>query len=256
MSTTDPPPRRPASPRIPFSPLAATAAGLALGAALLAPLAALGSRWGWWSFRTGFDLLRWSAYAGLLVVVIAAVAIVRSRPGTRRRDLPLAAAGLILALLLVGTLFYWQRRARQAPPIHDITTDVDNPPSFVAIATRRAEAPNPLEYGGPEIAAQQRAAYPEIRPVILDLTPNRAFLRALDVAREMGWEIVVADPDSGRIEATDRTRWFGFQDDVVIRLTPLEGRTVVDVRSLSRVGRGDAGTNARRVRAFLAALRS
>jgi uncharacterized protein (DUF1499 family) len=124
----------------------------------------------------------------------------------------------------------------------------------VAIAPLRADAPNPVTYEGEEIAQQQREGYPDIRPVLLELPADRAFQRALDAAEAQGWEIVDADPADGRIEATDRTFWFGFYDDVVIRLTPVDGRTVVDIRSKSRVGGSDVGANARRIRGYMVDL--
>jgi uncharacterized protein (DUF1499 family) len=111
-------------------------------------------------------------------------------------------------------------------------------------------------YGGEKIALQQRGAYPDLQPMILKVAPPEAFDRALAAVREMGWELVAADAAAGRIEATDTTFWFGFKDDVVIRVRPADGGSRVDVRSLSRVGGGDAGTNAKRIRAYLDALRS
>lgn len=240
------------SPR--WSRVALVAGLAALVVALLAVMSGFGSRWGLWHFGTGFTLLRRAAYGGIFVVFLSAFAMYRTRPGTTRRGFYVALGALLLGLLTVGIPWRATRAAAGAPPIHDITTDTENPPTFVAVAPLRANDPNPIEYGGSEVAAQQRRAYPEIRPVILDLPVERAFQRALDAARGMGWEIVEADAAAGRIEATDRTFWFGFRDDVSIRLTPLDGRTVVDVRSKSRVGRGDMGTNARRVREYLAAV--
>ena len=71
----------------------------------------------------------------------------------------------------------------------------------------------------------------------------------------MGWEVLAADPAALRIEATDRSLWFGFADDIVVRVTPAgENGSRIDVRSLSRVGIGDLGVNARRVQAFVDAL--
>ena len=138
------------------------------------------------------------------------------------------------------------------PKIHDVTTDTEDPPAFVAILGLRKDAPNPSTYGGPEIAAQQRAAYPDIRPLVSEIPPARAFERALSVARRMGWDIVDENPPEGRIEATATTLWFGFKDDVVIRIIPLAGTgSRLDIRSVSRVGLSDIGTNARRIRAFL-----
>ena len=233
----------------------ALAVGLAaLLVALVAVLSGFGARWGIWHFRTGFTLLRWAAYGGIAVALVAALALYRTRPGTYRKGFAVAVAAMLVGLLTVGIPWRATRAAAGAPPIHDITTDTENPPTFVAVAPLRANDPNPIEYAGEEVADLQRAAYPDIRPVILDLPSDRAFQRALDVAESMGWSIVEANNSEGRIEATARTFWFGFRDDVVIRLSPLDGRTVVDVRSKSRVGRGDMGTNARRVREYLASI--
>jgi uncharacterized protein (DUF1499 family) len=166
----------------------------------------------------------------------------------------LPALGLLIGTaVFVVPLSHWER-ARQVPPIHDITTDTETPPAFVAILPLRAGAPDPVEYGGPAVAAQQKAAYPDIAPAVLALPPDQAFQRALAAARAMGWKLVAADEPDGRIEATATTFWFGFKDDVVIRLRPQGTGTRVDVRSVSRVGRSDLGTNAVRIRAFLARL--
>ena len=125
-----------------------------------------------------------------------------------------------------------------------ITTDTEKPPQFK----------RPLSYGGPQVAEQQRKAYPDIQPAVLAAGPEAAFARALAAAQAMGWDIVDAQPKEGRIEATATTFWFGFKDDVVVRITPLAAGSRIDVRSKSRVGRGDTGTNAQRVRAYLKRL--
>jgi uncharacterized protein (DUF1499 family) len=81
------------------------------------------------------------------------------------------------------------------------------------------------------------------------------FKRAEATARAMGWEIVAAEPGEGRIEATDTTMWFGFKDDIVIRIVPEGEGSRLDIRSMSRVGKSDLGKNADRIRKFLAALK-
>src|SRR5262249_2054913 len=122
------------------------------------------------------------------------------------------------------------------------------------VPLRKAQGGNQVAYEGAKIAEQQRRAYPEIAPLILDLRPQVAFNRALDTAKRMGWAIVAADELSGRIEASDRSRWFGFTDDMVIRITPLSSVSRIDVRSSSRQGRSDFGVNAARVESYLSAL--
>lgn len=221
---------------------------VAVAAGLVLLVTGPGYRLGIWPLRTAFTLLRAGAIAGVIAALLAGVALWRAHG----RD-ALAAVALIVGLAAFVVPFRFQRLAAAAPPIHDISTDTANPPSFGAIVPLRTEAPNSLEYSQ-DAARQQRNAYPDIKPLILEVPAAQVFERALVAAREAEWEIVEANADTGRIEAIDTTTFFGFKDDIVVRLTPLETRTVVDVRSVSRVGRGDAGTNARRIREFLEQL--
>lgn len=223
---------------------------VAVLAVIAMALSGLGSRWGWWNFRTGFSLLRWSAYAAMGGALLALLAAAGRRSG-RTRSIAIAGVLTVVAFAAVAVPWQYRRTARTVPPIHDITTDTDNPPAFVALHDQRPGASNPVEYGGPEVAAKQRAGYPDIQPLELAVPPAQAVARAAAVALELGWTIAAVDTAAGRVEATDRTRWFGFYDDVVVRVTPTETGSLVDVRSLSRVGGSDVGTNARRIRTFL-----
>lgn len=242
------------SPQV--SIIAVTGFILALVAGLGAILAGWGSRLGWWSFRVGFAILGGAAFLGATAAVVSLVGTILARPSRGRGGLGLAVVGLLVGLSVAGVLWQWRETAQRVPAIHDITTDPDNPPGFVAILPLRKDAPNPAAYGGPDIAAQQRAAYPEVVPAKLDLPPAEAFKRALAAARRMRWDIVDADEAQGRIEATDTTFWFGFKDDIVVRVTPMPGGqgSRIDVRSVSRVGRSDIGANARRIKAYLKEL--
>ncbi|MFN2383166.1 MAG: DUF1499 domain-containing protein [Gemmatimonadota bacterium] len=227
---------------------------LALAAALAAVLAGFGSRWGLWEFRAGFTVLKWASFAALAAAAVSLAGVLATRPGGSRRGMGFALLGLLVGLGTAYVPWSWKRTAERVPPIHDITTDMADPPGFVAIAPLREGAANPMEYGGAELAAQQRAGYPDIEPLTLNIPPVAGFDRALKAAREMDWAIVAADSAAGRIEATDTTFWFGFKDDVVIRVTPFGGGSRIDVRSVSRVGKSDVGTNATRIRAYLEKL--
>ncbi|MFP4278130.1 MAG: DUF1499 domain-containing protein [Wenzhouxiangella sp.] len=224
----------------------------ALAALLLLLLAGPGTRLEVWDFRFGFALMRWAVYLGagsaVLALVLVLIPKVRSgRTGSLLFSLVLGAVVACVPLLQL-------QQARTLPRIHDITTDVVDPPAFRAIAPLRADAPNPPEYQGADIAEQQRAAYPDIQPLMLEAYPAIVFDHALETARGMGWEIVAAEPGRGIIEATDTTFWFGFKDDVVVRILAEGDGSRVDVRSKSRVGLSDVGANAARIRAFLARL--
>lgn len=233
--------------------LARVALGLAVLAVLLVLFAGPGSRFGLWHFRTGFTLMKWGSYLAMAAALAALVGAVQARG--RRRGLGTAALALVLALVAFLPPWLFRQTARGVPPIHDITTDTQNPPAFVAVAPLRADAPNPVTYEGEAIARQQEAAYPDVRPLMLAVTPDSAFGAARQAATEMGWEIVDVNRAEGRIEATDVTPWWGFVDDVVIRVSPASGIARVDVRSKSRVGGSDVGANAARIRAYLDRLR-
>ena len=223
--------------------------GLAVICAGTGLAAGLGARWGAWHFRTGFMLLTWAAYGALAVVVLGLVALVVNR--SSNKAIFFALASIILAIFVAGIPWQMKQRAQQVPPIHDITTDTENPPAFVAILPLRANAANSAEYKGTEVAAQQKKAYPDLQPLTVNAPPDVAFQRALRAARDAGWDIVESRPDQGRIEATDTTLWFGFKDDVVVRVTSQDGASRIDVRSVSRVGKSDVGTNATRIRNYL-----
>jgi uncharacterized protein (DUF1499 family) len=219
--------------------------------AAVAAFAGWGTRAELWSFGVGFRLLEGAVAGTALGGLLCLIGLVRTRSGKKRGRLR-AVLGVLIGVAVVGFPGMYMLKARNLPAIHDITTDLENPPAFSAVAPLRRGAPNPVDYGGPAVAAQQRQAYADIQPVRLDIPPARAFERSLDAAREMGWEIVDANPAQGRIEATATTFWFGFKDDVVILVSATEAGSRIDVRSLSRVGRGDVGTNAARVRTYLA----
>jgi uncharacterized protein (DUF1499 family) len=205
------------------------------------------------SLAAAFTVLRWAAYAGIASILLAVIgAIVAARRG---RGMAVAVMALVVGAGSLALPATWLRQASRAPRIHDISTDTEHPPGFSAIVALRAGAANPIEYGGAEVAAQQRQGYPDIAPVMLDVAPNQAFDRALAAARTMGWALVASDPAAGRIEATDTTFWFGFTDDIAIRVAAAPGGSRVDVRSLSRVGLSDVGTNAARIRKYVGVLK-
>ena len=224
---------------------------LVLSSAAAALLAGVGSRAGWWHFRIGFQILTWAAYGGLAGAVfglLGGLAALWRRP---RRGAWIAFMALGIGLVVVGIPWQMKRTAQQVPAIHDITTDPDNPPRFVAVLPLRKDAPHSTDYGGSDLAAQQRAAYPDLQPVIVPVPRHQAFAQGLKAAEAMGWEMVAANAEEGRIEATDTTLWFGFKDDVVVRIQARDDESLLDVRSVSRVGKSDVGTNAQRIRAYL-----
>jgi uncharacterized protein (DUF1499 family) len=258
---------------------------LAIVAVLLLAAGPLGWRAGWWHFRFAFSyLMPWSVYCGLAAAAIAIIALAIGFRSNGARHIAIGVIAFVIgAAIAYLPLHYEQMRASDGlsltipmftdangapiritiidkrnaafPTIHDITTDWENPPQFHAIlALREAEKANPATHEGAKVSDLQRKAYPDIAPVTLAQAPGEAFTRALKTAEELGWTIVATDPQAGRIEASQRSRWFGFTDDVVIRIAAAGSGSRVDVRSVSRVGRNDFGVNAARVRGYVAKL--
>lgn len=228
---------------------------LLIGVVSLALLAVTGPgyRLGWMSLGTALrQFFSWAAYGGTAATVLALAGLAWGRGGARAT----AAIALVVGLTCVYFPWRFQRSAGAVPPIHDITTDIVTPPQYVELAALRQElnAPNGLELPV-ETINQQIAAYPEIQPLFLAAAPADAYRRALDLVRARGWEVVAADEPGRRIEASATTFWFRFKDDVALRISAVpDGTSRVDMRSVSRLGRSDLGTNARRVREFLADL--
>lgn len=208
-----------------------------------------------------------TAIGFLLFIITFIVGAIGLVAGGRQEVARSRAAAAVIALSLVVTIVagMWISRGMGTAPIHDVTTDLSDPPVFKDTVPLRlaSGASNPVQYQRTQsmqgntinVPDAQRRAYPDIQPVVLPQPPARAVQLAEQVARDMGWTIVAVVPSEGRLEATDTTLYFGFKDDVVVRATPESTGSRVDVRSESRVGGGDAGTNAKRVRTFLAKLR-
>ena len=236
----------------------AVLARLALGVGVLCALAALlagpAYRLGLLTLAPALQTMRWAgtvAIGGALVALLAAL-LLWSRAGTPRLR-ALAVLALGLHVVVAAPLLYMYGQLQSLPRIHDISTDTAQPPTFEAVLPLRKDARNPVEYKA-GTGDEQRKAYPDVTPLTLPLPPATAFDRAVQTARAMGWDIVSAAPDKLRIEATDTTLLFGFKDDVVVRITPQAQGSIVDVRSLSRVGGSDFGANAKRVRTYLKRL--
>ncbi len=238
---------------------------LGAGSIVVALVAALGSGWGMWEFGFGFLLLMIAFGMGVLAILsgfgIGWWAKRKGRPAAR----PLRWLGMGLGGALALWLLSFAYTARTVPAIHDISTDLADPPQFRMLAVRADNldaipgADDPAMRG---MNPQQRWAavhaenYGSIRSVRVTMPVGDVVAKAERLAKERGWQIAVADPVEGRLEATDTTRFFRFKDDVVVRVRPTEDASgsIVDMRSISRVGVSDLGMNAKRVRAFLTDL--
>lgn len=233
-----------------------TILGLAIAvlSGLTQAVAGPGRQFGLWDHNFGFQLLEWGGYGGLAAVGACLIGLFSAWGLGRRRIVVIGVIGALLGALLAYWPWVLNRAFRKPPPLFSITTDTTAPPSYVAALALRKAARLPVEYPA-NFAAQQLAAYPAIKPVVLKLSTSQAFDRALRAARAMPrWTVHAVAPDEGRIEAVAKTLWFGFEDDVVIRVTASEDGSRIDIRSTGRIGRRDGGANAKRVQAYIERL--
>lgn len=207
-----------------------------------------GSRNGLVDYRSAFTLLRQIAQVGAGVLIASVVVLAFA--WRARQGVGFAATATIVLALLVGTMALNEAAPPPGALINDITTDLEDPPRFEAVVPLRPEGSNPIEYGGAEVAANQRSVHPEVQPILSDLPTEQAFQRALEVAEDLGWDVVEADAAAGIIEAVDTTAFFRFKDDVVVRVRAEGTGSRVDLRSRSRVGLSDLGKNAARIVEF------
>ena len=233
-------------------------------------IAGLGSRFGLWSWQFGLGKMTrdWGPLIlvlGLIVGVTCLLLALFIRP---RKGVSVSAMSIVLPVLLLAGLISTKNKTDKLPFIHDITTDTQNPPEFTdAILSERAlvENVNTVDYIGKMendrdkklVSVLQTRAYPDISTLVVSDPPDVVFGKAKAAAASLGWKIKSENVEAGLIEATDTTFWYGFEDDIVIRVAPSEGGgSVVDIRSVSRVGKSDIGANAKRIRAFLKIMRA
>ncbi len=231
------------------------AVGLAAACALAELVAGPGYRFGWWGLGAGIQTIRWAATAAAAVFALAILGAAMAYRGRARRTVAILLAAATLGFLAAAPPALFWFRLNNLPRIHDVSTDTENPPQYVAILPLRQGAINSTDYDA-AVAARQRLGYPDIAPAMLALPAPQALALAERVARSMGWEMVSVDRTALRVEATATSLLFGFKDDIVIRVTPSGSGSRVDLRSLSRVGGSDFGANARRIRAFIKTLQA
>ncbi len=196
-------------------------------------------------------IFRYGFYAAVAAVALGLATIVPTRPGDRRRGFVAAFLAVVIGLAGAWMPVTWFLWSQQLPALNDISTDVASPPAMVALLQLRRGASNPAAYPGAPAAVLQRAAYADIVPVVLPVAPAEAFKRVDRVVTAMGWDVVARAPADGRIEAVARTPVMGCRGDIVIRIRGNEDESRVDMRSSSRYGSHDIGSNASRIRAYL-----
>ncbi len=221
---------------------------IALALLLALPLTVLAVRAGFW--QQGLLAYAVSCLAAAIVLLLFVLLLAVGKYRQRPRQI-----GLGVLLVLPGTLLLLSVLATRGdyPPIHDITTDLSDPPLFTHAPSLRGPDSNSLAVK-PDTLGVQRQAYPDLASLRSERSASNAYRHALEVAAAQGWDIAWQDPESGYIEAVDTTAIMAFKDDIAIRVRSTAGGSVIDLRSVSRVGVGDIGANAKRIRAFITAF--
>ena len=226
---------------------------VSLSAFLLVALPGPLYKYGVVDLGTAFTGFKFGVFAGTAALILLVLQIIFKRKTVTLGSTIMA---LLLSTIAIAIPLSMLNKGKSVPPIHDISTDLVNPPEFVAIAPLRADAPNPVEYAGVEVATQQRAAYPELQTLHYTQSKSELVEATKQVIDHLDWQLVNIEANKGIVEATDTTAWFGFKDDVVVRITDNGSKRLVDIRSKSRVGGSDLGKNAERIHGFIEELDS
>lgn len=197
------------------------------------------------------NVFRFGFYIATAAIALSLATIVPTRPGDRRRGFVAAVLALVIGVAAAWAPLSWLMHAYRAPDLTDITTDTEDPPKLVVTLQMRQGATNSANYPGHAAAELQHAIYPELTPIRIAVPPAEAFRRVERVAAAMGWQVVARVPSDGRLEAVATSPWFGFHDDIAVRIRR-DGASAsrVDIRSKSRTGTSDLGVNAERIRTF------
>lgn len=218
---------------------------LGLISIVLVGVSVWGFRLGGWPWPQSYRVATWGTWAALVGCFVALAGLVVWLRNRKSGGL-VVLLGLLLSLPVAGMGVGFDLSARMTPPINDISTDTQDPPVFWFTVT-------PTDYPSAN-SELQRTAYPDVRPLDLDLPFDDAFALALALVEERGWQVLSADPDESQIEAIATSRLFGFEDEVAVRVTETDDGIRIDMRSRSRLGQVDRGANARRIMAFLSDL--
>lgn len=228
---------------------------IGIAAIVLLVLAIAANHMGLLGYKLPLMGIAGGALLGLIAILTSLVGLIIALRG--KGGAGVALLGVVLGVVAAAPVATTLVAGRSVPRIHDITTDLSNPPQFDAVVALREGAPNALDRATPpDLAEQQQKAYPDLATLTVSEQPGKVYEAALETAKQMGWTIDASTPEKGLIEATAVTKLIGFKDDVAIRVTETEGGAAVDVRSVSRVGMSDLGANAKRIRAYLAALKA
>ncbi len=217
---------------------------LAICSLLLLLIGTAGARLQGFDYQVGLSMFSLAGLFSFISICASALFTRRTKHAEARRKLSNAALIALPAIIFFGLSLF---QGAGAPLIHDISTDLSNPPEFIKAPSLRKPSDNSLKYRTANIPLQQQA-YPELNSLISSLSVPAAQKRAYKIASEMGW--LVYYQDDGHLEAEARSFWFGFIDDIAIRIQASDDGSIIDLRSASRTGKGDLGVNAKRIRAF------
>jgi len=218
----------------------------ALATILLSAAAVFGHTAGLWSFQPALLAFALAGALGLIGGLLGAIAIAVERKAAASRNAWKTIVATLICLFIGGNFVGFVSKGASVPPIHDVTTNLADIPKFVTLSPDNPNPDNWLEL--------HEGGYGDLSTVTVVMPKAAALVKAKEVAEGFGWENVTVDASAGIIEATAVSSWFEFRDDIIIRIRENAGSSDIDMRSVSRVGVSDIGANAKRIKAFMAAM--
>lgn len=233
--------------------VASTGYFMSLAAAALFAASVIMLRFAFTDYKLPVLIVLISSLVAFVALLLTLGALVFGQFG--QMNLPRVIIALVVSVAIFLPVFLAGRALEGVPTINDIMTDTDNPPQFEVVPTLRKPFDNSFELSEKRLAFH-RKHYGDMKPLNLDGASDTHFDKVVALVEARGWKLVASDKTKGTVEATDTTVFFGFKDDIVVRLTDVNGKTRVDMRSASRQGQSDYRVNSKRINAFLDDLKA
>lgn len=163
---------------------------------------------------------------------------------------------VILGLAVAAPMWAFERAKSNNASLHDVTTNLLDPPYFIYLAERSYDTSSQLALMGGRLEASyvdnHTAAYSDLQTIRLPLPAATTLQIAEEIAVRLGWHLEDKKSSPDQMEWSVVHPLFQLRSNIVVRVRSVDADKVslLDVRAVSRLGVTDYGINASLIREF------